>query len=259
MLEFSSSLKDLNKKNNNALLQLIKEYFELYKEPYPYFLITVEARPIEKIKTKEAEDMTYIMGKLRLLGRSSFNKTHKLIAPLFDEIAGRFDITSKELKFLTPIEIISLLKGNNLDIDNLIKSRQNCFFTHIDGISVLNENCFLTIPEDIEIKSELKGQGTFAAHYKGEVKKIENVQDINNLKGGEVIVLKMTTTDLITENLKKVGAIITDEGGITCHAAIISREFKIPALIGTKVATKMFKDGDLVEIDAKKGIAVRLE
>ena len=52
-------------------------------------------------------------------------------------------------------------------------------------------------------------------------------------------------------------AIVTDEGGIMCHAAIIARELKKPCIIGAKVATKVLKDGDLVEVDAEKGI-VRL-
>ena len=52
----------------------------------------------------------------------------------------------------------------------------------------------------------------------------------------------------------KAKAIIADEGGLTCHAAIISREFKIPCIIGTKVATEVLKDGDFVEVDANQGI-----
>jgi pyruvate,water dikinase len=54
--------------------------------------------------------------------------------------------------------------------------------------------------------------------------------------------------------MKKAAGIITDEGGITCHAAIVSRELKIPCVIGTKIATKVLKDGDMVEVDADKGI-----
>lgn len=54
--------------------------------------------------------------------------------------------------------------------------------------------------------------------------------------------------------MKKATAIVTDEGGITCHAAIVSRELKKPCIIGTKIATKVLKDGDLVEVDANKGI-----
>jgi pyruvate,water dikinase len=52
----------------------------------------------------------------------------------------------------------------------------------------------------------------------------------------------------------KAAAIIADEGGITCHAAIVSRELGIPCIVGTKIATQALKDGDLVEVDADKGI-----
>ena len=48
-------------------------------------------------------------------------------------------------------------------------------------------------------------------------------------------------------------AIVTDEGGLTCHAAIIARELHIPCIVGTKVATQVLKDGDMVEVDAEKG------
>ena len=54
--------------------------------------------------------------------------------------------------------------------------------------------------------------------------------------------------------MKKAKAIITDEGGITCHAAIVSRELNIPCITGTKIATKVLKDGDMVEVDAERGI-----
>ena len=59
--------------------------------------------------------------------------------------------------------------------------------------------------------------------------------------------------------MQKAAAVITDEGGLLCHAAIVSRELKVPCIIGTKVATKVLKDGDRVEVDAKKGVVKILE
>jgi hypothetical protein len=59
--------------------------------------------------------------------------------------------------------------------------------------------------------------------------------------------------------MKKAGAIITNEGGITCHAAIIARELKKPCIIGTKIATQVLKDGDFVEVDADAGVVRILE
>lgn len=67
------------------------------------------------------------------------------------------------------------------------------------------------------------------------------------------MVCVMTLPDYVSA-MKLAKAIITDEGGITCHAAIISRELGIPCIVGTKIATKILKDGDLVEVDADRGI-----
>ena len=68
----------------------------------------------------------------------------------------------------------------------------------------------------------------------------------------------MTTPDYIPA-MKKAAAFVTDEGGITCHAAIIAREMKKPCIVGTKIATKVLHDGDLVEVDADKGVVRILE
>lgn len=75
----------------------------------------------------------------------------------------------------------------------------------------------------------------------------------SKLKEGEILVTGMTTPDFVAV-MKRAGAIITDEGGITCHAAIMSRELKTPCITGTKIATQVIKDGDLVQVDADNGI-----
>jgi len=62
----------------------------------------------------------------------------------------------------------------------------------------------------------------------------------------------MTVPDFLPA-MKKAKAIVTDEGGLTCHAAIVSRELSIPCIIGTRIATKVLKDGDLVEVDSNEG------
>lgn len=61
------------------------------------------------------------------------------------------------------------------------------------------------------------------------------------------------TVPKFIEIMKKASAIVTDEGGITCHAAIVSRELKIPCIVGCKNITKELKDGDMIEVDADKG------
>lgn len=107
----------------------------------------------------------------------------------------------------------------------------------------------------------LKGQVTYKGRdkkLKGKVKIILNDKELKKIKKGEIVTCEMTTPKF-SPFLSRIKAILTNDGGILCHAAIISREFKIPCIIGTKIATKVLKDGDLVEVDANKGIVRILE
>jgi pyruvate,water dikinase len=95
--------------------------------------------------------------------------------------------------------------------------------------------------------------------HKGHVKiipfdlKKDLSKEIAKMKRGDVLVTGSTGPEMILA-CKKAGAIVTEEGGICSHAAIVSRELGIPCIIGTKIATQVLKDGDLVEVDANKGI-----
>ncbi|MBI5225688.1 hypothetical protein HY994_00430 [Candidatus Micrarchaeota archaeon] len=103
--------------------------------------------------------------------------------------------------------------------------------------------------------NELVLHGTCAnpGYAKGPVKIIRKTHDLINMKQGDILVASMTRPEMLVA-LKKAAAIVTDEGGITSHAAVVSRELGIPCLIGTKHATKWLKDGDWVDVDAKKGM-----
>ena len=105
---------------------------------------------------------------------------------------------------------------------------------------------------------ELKGQVAFKGKAKGIVRILRRKDQVDELKEGEIIVSPMTTPDFLAA-MKKASAFVTDEGGVTCHAAIVAREFGKPCIIGTKVATKVLKDGDLVEVDANKGIVRKIK
>ncbi len=75
---------------------------------------------------------------------------------------------------------------------------------------------------------------------------------------GEILVTTMTQPNMV-QLMKKAAAIITDEGGMISHAAIIARELHVPCIVGTGNATKILKDGELVEVDAENGVVRRLE
>ena len=102
----------------------------------------------------------------------------------------------------------------------------------------------------------VKGHAVYPGKVKGFVYNLTNEKHM--LKNKFILVASMThpkDTVLIWKSL----AIVTDEGGILSHAAIVAREMKKPCIIGTKIATKIFKDGDYVEVDANKGVVMKIE
>ena len=93
----------------------------------------------------------------------------------------------------------------------------------------------------------------YPGFVRGTVKIVLTVEDMAKLNDGDILVSSSTNPDLIVA-MKRAGAFITDIGGITSHAAIVSRELKKPCIVGTKNATHVLKDGDTVEVDAKAGV-----
>ncbi|HBV02142.1 MAG: Phosphoenolpyruvate synthase [Parcubacteria group bacterium GW2011_GWA2_43_17] len=102
----------------------------------------------------------------------------------------------------------------------------------------------------------LQGVSACAGKIKGTAKLVITKSDFKKFNKGDIMVTQMTRPEFLPI-MKKAGAIVTDEGGITSHAAILSRELNIPCVIGTQVATNRLNDGDEVEVDAFQGI-VRL-
>lgn len=106
--------------------------------------------------------------------------------------------------------------------------------------------------------NSINGQSASQGIVSGRVKIILTIKDIHKVSWGDILVSPMTRPDFVPA-MKKAAAFITDEGGITCHAAIVSREMKKPCIIGTKIATQVLKDGDLVEVDANNGVVKLLK
>jgi len=99
----------------------------------------------------------------------------------------------------------------------------------------------------------LKGRVAYKGKAVGRVRIIKNKSQIATFRKGEILVSSMTTP-IFLQAMNKASAIITDEGGVTCHAAVVAREIKKPCIIGTKIATQVLQNGDLVEVDAEHGI-----
>jgi phosphohistidine swiveling domain-containing protein len=104
---------------------------------------------------------------------------------------------------------------------------------------------------------EFKGEIAQKGKVRGKVKIVLNLDGVKQVQEGEILVAPMTMPAFLPA-MKKAAAFVTDEGGVTCHAAIIAREMNKPCIIGTKVATKVLKDGDMVEVDGDEGIIRKL-
>ncbi|WP_420807177.1 pyruvate, water dikinase [Acidianus manzaensis] len=104
-----------------------------------------------------------------------------------------------------------------------------------------------------ERKVLVRGLSASPGIASGVARVILDVKDSNNFKKGDILITRMTDPDWVPV-MKIASAIVTDEGGITSHAAIVSRELGIPAIVGTKEGTKVIKDGEEITVDATRGI-----
>ncbi|MDD4354117.1 MAG: PEP/pyruvate-binding domain-containing protein, partial [Candidatus Nanoarchaeia archaeon] len=102
----------------------------------------------------------------------------------------------------------------------------------------------------------LHGLGASPGVASGKVVKIKGVDELDKIHPGDILVTKMTDPNMVPA-MKKASGIITDEGGMTCHAAIVSRELGTPCIVGTQKATSILNDGDIVTLDATNGVVYR--
>lgn len=203
----------------------------------------------ERALIKSTQENTYLKTyRTDLLCEAGF-----LAYPLFLAIAQNLGLSYKELLNCTFKEIKSFLQGKSIDKKKIKQRSQNVIYIVAPGIEkvIIKKKPTLEIAK---IKSDkIKGQIACLGVAESAVKVVKSKSDFKKIKMGDILVCSMTTTDYVPI-LKKVSGIITDEGGITCHAAIVSRELNIPCIIGTKIATKVLRDGQLVEVNANRGI-----
>ncbi len=180
-----------------------------------------------------------------------------------NEIGKRASLTPEEIAYTVFPEMKEILLYKKFDKKKLAERKKQCVcictpsgYEIIEGavVDTLHQKVFAITTPSQEIKGICASQGK----AQGIVKIIQKVHDLVNVYQGDVLVTSMTRPEMVVA-MEKAAAIVTDEGGITSHAAIVSRELGVPCLIGTKNATKILKNGDLVEVDATKGIVRKLK
>ena len=140
------------------------------------------------------------------------------------------------------------------------RRRQGClYYQRGQKYEILSGNEALKIKKELFDREQqgmiddFRGLPASRGRIRGKVKIVLSVNELNKVEKGDILVAVMTRPDYVPA-MKKAAAIITDEGGVTCHAAIVSRELGIPCVIGTKLATRVLKDGDEVDVNANHGV-----
>jgi phosphohistidine swiveling domain-containing protein len=164
---------------------------------------------------------------------------------------------NKDLLMMTRRELIRFTKKKKIPPVQVLKNRFECCGIYFSKAGAV----FLDKKEVEEIEASWIGQKVYkkilgTTAFKGKViGKCRVIKNFANtkIKTGDILVTGMTDPSHVLQ-MKKAGAIITDGGGLLSHAAIVARELKKPCIIGTKIATQVLKDGDLVEVDANRGV-----
>ena len=250
--------------NGTDFLQLILQ--DLSQKP------AAKSRPI----SKAMPDKQRLIKKYRLTPRQKMflyvideffkiqdtRKKYVLIANYYQfeflkEISRRTGVPSSYLNYSVYPEVPAILKGK-IGRKELAPRRLGGACLHLpSGYHLFFGRDYQALLKYFfacrQSNQEIKGFTASRGCQRGRVKKILKIHDMVNMEKGDILVTSMTRPEMVPA-MRLASAIITDEGGITSHAAIISRELKIPCLIGTKNATQILNDGDEVEVDANRGV-----
>ena len=225
---------------------------------------------LEKAWVDTAAEIVWLKG----FRKDTFFHGFYVLDLLLKEIGRRSGLSLIQAKYLLPSELPLALKGKNFsDIAN-----ERIKFSVIYGTTLRGKNYkwtekgvkvftgkkarnFLKGQKFEKIKviktNELSGSCACPGQAKGVVKIINVPEEMGKMNPGDIM-LSHTTFPSLVPAMKKAAAIITEDGGITCHAAIVARELQTPCVVGCKHALQILKDGDAVVVDATKGTIKKL-
>ncbi len=227
-------------------------------------LVENKKRWIERLKAP-----TDIADIFRLLEELLFIKAHRMdalymsyeaVQPLLKKIAREHYLSLQQVYALYYDWLVEMIKNDDVDavrINNIGRYAVQYFDGRQIHLLVGEEARELIRPiketlPTIEKMDKLKGECAFPGKALGRVCLVNKAEEMKKFKEGDILVSNVTDPSLLPI-MKKASAFVTNQGGLTCHAAIVARELKIPCVIGTKIATRILKDGDMVEVDAEKG------
>ncbi|MEW6407872.1 MAG: PEP-utilizing enzyme [Patescibacteria group bacterium] len=184
-----------------------------------------------------------------------------------EKLAKKFNYRYQDLQNLNRFEFIDLLKNKKLPDKKELQKRYNasvCWVIDLNKMKIftgkeMEEFLKKNLPkEKLERETKIfKGNIAYSGKAIGRVKIVNSFKDVKKVKKGDILVSVQTMPSLLPA-MKQAAAFVTDQGGITCHAAIVAREMKKPCVIGTKIAARVLRDGQLIEVDARRGIVRKI-
>lgn len=190
--------------------------------------------------------------------KASYYSIH-LGSLILSEMAKRRSINPGLTKYLLPTEVDAWFNGGHITADQLADREQKSAIilepdqgTVYTGsiVDQIHQSMFATT-EDRDIQ-DLRGLVACTGRAIGTVKRVMSAEEVGKVQEGDILVAVMTTPEFVPA-MRQALAVVTDEGGVTSHAAIVSRELAIPCLIGTGSATRVFKTDDEVELNMRTG------
>jgi phosphohistidine swiveling domain-containing protein len=186
--------------------------------------------------------------------------------PMLREIGRRAGLTLKEVSYLKRSEIQDFLLDWKIPDKEKITQRLDGFLVYrkqgevvcVWGSDIDECAKSLGFNKNAHESQEIKGKIASRGKVKGIAKIVLNEKDLIKVEKGDILVA-LTTGPSHVPAMAKAAAFVTDQGGITCHAAIVAREMEKPCIVGSQNATKVIEDGDLIEVDAEKGIVCKVE
>lgn len=228
----------------------------------------IEGGMVEKdivpVQLRKELECLKICSEVRTISDEVASMTGMMLRQVFHPLCDRLGITYRDIHYFRFCELVNALDAEHIDAETLNERRQ-FFLAYLsqygefiveDGLLAKQKVAYLNkqFPNDNGNKEGfVEGFVAYPGRITGKVRVITSQIKGVTIEEGEVLIAPLTTVEFVPL-MKKAAAIITDKGGLTSHAAIIAREFKKPCIVGTKNATRTFHDGDMVEVDADKGI-----
>jgi phosphohistidine swiveling domain-containing protein len=182
-----------------------------------------------------------------------------ILDPVMERLGENVDVDPLALKFSLPEELAPEKLADPAFKDELIyRAKGSAYYTTPEGTDIFSGEDFQFFTDALHVSltekmQEIRGMSASKGKVSGVVRVCESVSDIDSIQRGEILVASMTRPEYLPA-MQKAAGFITNEGGVTCHAAIIAREMDKPCVIGTRIATQVLRSGDRVELDADQGI-----